>query len=141
LGADLLAQEPGPSCRRAGRSRRPQQGMAQADRGREAEMSFHPPPALRPPASSPRSITSSGVASSVDGTASQALWRLEVVGSFAGCCARAASGHATAVLPRRFTNSRRLMSARGLSPTRSLKRTLNVLRHGDQFLGRIVLPY
>jgi hypothetical protein len=45
------------------------------------------------------------------------------------------------VLPRRFTNSRRLMSARGLSPTRSLKRTLNVLRHGDQFLGRIVLPY
>ena len=36
-----------------------------------------------------------------------------MVGSFAGCCARAASGHATAVPPAAAMNSRRLMPAMG----------------------------
>ena len=34
-----------------------------------------------------------------------------MVGSFAGCCARAASGHAAAAPPRRVMNSRRRISA------------------------------
>jgi len=55
----------GPSCRRAGRPQRPQQGVGQAGRGREDEMSFHPPSALRP---APHSITSSARMSSVGGT-------------------------------------------------------------------------
>jgi len=45
------------------------------------------------------------------------------------------------VPPRRLMKLRRLMSAMGLSPTRSLQRTLSVLRDGEQVLGRIVLRY
>jgi uncharacterized protein YchJ len=33
--------------------------------------------------------------------------RKPIVGTFAGCCARAASGHAAAAPPRRVMNSRR----------------------------------
>jgi hypothetical protein len=36
-----------------------------------------------------------------------------MVGSFADCCARAASGHAAAVPPSSVMNSRRLMSDMG----------------------------
>ena len=51
-----------------------------------------------------------------------------------------ASGN-TAAPPSSVMKSRRLMSAMGLSPTRSLQRTLSVPRDGGQFLGRIVLNY
>ena len=47
--------------------------------------------------------------------AGDALLRKPITG-IAGCCARAASGHAAAAPPSRLTNSRRLMPGMGSLP-------------------------
>ena len=66
-----------------------------------------------------------------------------MVGSFAGCCARAASGHAAAAPPSSVMNSRRLhsitSSARASSDGRHVEaECLRRLEIDDQFeLGRL----
>ena len=45
-----------------------------------------------------------------------------MVGRFAGCCARAPSGHATAAPPSSVTNPRRVMSNKGLALSRADRR-------------------
>jgi len=63
--------------------------------------------------------------------------RTNATTGIAGCCARAASGHATAAPPRSDMNSRRLMSDMGFLPPwcRSVYRTLKLTQRGRQVLG------
>jgi hypothetical protein len=60
-----------------------------------------------------------------------------MVGSFAGCCARAVNGHAAAALPRSVMNSRRLFdeSTRASSVGREAER-LGGYKIDDHFEGR-----
>jgi len=56
--------------------------------------------------------------------------------AFAGCCARATTGH-TAAPPSRVMNSRRLMPDMGVPPASALPvyRTLSLLQRGRKVLG------
>src|SRR5262249_43078799 len=61
-----------------------------------------------------------------------------MVGSFLGCCARAAGGCAAKAPPRSMMKSRRLMSATGLPLAwrrQPLYRTLHLLQKNRQVLG------
>src|SRR5262245_39449364 len=89
------------------------------------------------PSTKPASFSPSRNAATSGANASgEALCRCPIIG-IAGCCARAASGHAAA-LPSSVMNSRRCMPNMGLAPphpVRRVSRTLSLARRDWLVLG------